>query len=237
MDVGENDLEAAIRALPKLGFVGVNVTIPHKEHVLEIADLVSEQAESTGSANTLTFRDDGMVHADSTDGYGFMENLRSNAVEWSPAQGPAAILGAGGAARAVIASLLKAGVEEIRLSNRTRARSENLRQEFGAKVRVHDWSEAGDMLTGAKTVVNATSLGMVGNDELSVPLGELSGDAVVTDLVYVPLDTEFLAQARRIGCQTVDGLGMLLFQAAPGFESWFGITPHVDDQLRQAVLS
>ena len=237
MDVGENDLEAAIRALPKLGFVGVNVTIPHKEHVLEIADLVSEQAESTGSANTLTFRDDGMVHADSTDGYGFMENLRSNAVEWSPTQGPAAILGAGGAARAVIASLLKAGVEEIRLSNRTRARSENLRREFGARVRVHDWSEAGDMLTGAKTVVNATSLGMAGNDELSVPLGALSGDAVVTDLVYVPLETEFLAQARRIGCQTVDGLGMLLFQAAPGFESWFGIRPHVDDQLRQAVLS
>ena len=237
MDVAEKDLEAAIRALPKLGFVGVNVTIPHKEHVLEIADLVSEQAESTGSANTLTFRDDGMVHADNTDGHGFMENLRSNAAEWNPAQGPAAILGAGGAARAVIASLLKAGVEEIRLSNRTRARSENLRREFGARVRVHDWSDAGDMLTGAKTVVNATSLGMAGNDELSVPLGELSGDAVVTDLVYVPLETEFLAQARRIGCQTVDGLGMLLFQAVPGFESWFGITPHVDDNLRQAVLS
>lgn len=237
MDVAEKDLEAAIRALPKLGFVGVNVTIPHKERVLEIADLVSEQAKLTGSTNTLTFREDGLVHADSTDGYGFMENLRCNAAEWTPAQGPAAILGAGGAARAVIASLLKAGVEEIRLSNRTRARSENLRREFGARVRVHDWSEAGDMLTGAKTVVNATSLGMAGNDELSVPLGALSGDAVVTDLVYVPLETEFLAQARRIGCQTVDGLGMLLFQAAPGFESWFGIRPHVDDQLRQAVLS
>ncbi len=237
MDVAENDLEAAIRALPKLGFVGVNVTIPHKERVLEIADLVTERAELTGSANTLTFRDDGMVHADSTDGCGFMENLRSNAAEWNPAQGPAAILGAGGAARAVIASLLNAGVEEIRLSNRTRTRSENLRREFGARVRVHDWSEAGDMLTGAKTVVNATSLGMAGNDELSVPLGALSGDAVVTDLVYVPLETEFLAQARRTGCQTVDGLGMLLFQAAPGFESWFGIRPHVDDQLRQAVLS
>lgn len=237
MDVAERDLETAIRALPKLGFVGVNVTIPHKERVLEIADLVSERAERTGSANTLVFRGDGMVHADSTDGYGFLENLRSNAAEWDPTHGPAAVLGAGGAARAVIVSLLEAGAEEVRLSNRTRARSDNLRREFGARVRVHDWSEAGDMLKGAKTVVNATSLGMAGSDRLPVSLGELSSDAVVTDLVYVPLETELLAQARRIGCRTVDGLGMLLFQAAPGFESWFGVTPHVDDQLRQAVLS
>ncbi|MYA88542.1 MAG: shikimate dehydrogenase [Boseongicola sp. SB0662_bin_57] len=237
MDVAEQDLETVIHALPRLGFVGVNVTIPHKEHVLEIADLVSDQAALTGSANTLVFRDDGTVHADSTDGHGFMENLRSNAPDWDPGQGPAAILGAGGAARAVVASLLNAGAEEIRLSNRTRARSEILRKEFGAKVRIHDWNEAGDMLKGARTVVNATSLGMVGHGRLQVPLRDLSGDAVVTDLVYAPLETEFLAQARRIGCQTVDGLGMLLFQAAPGFERWFGIAPHVDDQLRQAVLS
>ncbi|MYH59332.1 MAG: shikimate dehydrogenase [Boseongicola sp. SB0675_bin_26] len=237
MDVAEQDLETAIRALPRLGFVGVNVTIPHKEHVLEVADVVSDRAALTGSANTLAFRDDGMVHADSTDGHGFMESLRSSAPGWSPGQGPVAILGAGGAARAVVASLLNAGAEEIRLSNRTRARSEILRKEFGAKIRVHDWSKAGDMLKGARTVVNATSLGMVGHDKLQVPLRHLSGDAVVTDLVYAPLETEFLAQARRIGCQPVDGLGMLLFQAAPGFERWFGIAPHVDDQLRQAVLS
>lgn len=237
MDVAVQDLETALRALPRLGFVGVNVTIPHKEHILEIADLVSDRAALTGSANTLVFRDDGMVHADSTDGHGFMENLRSNVPDWDPVQGPAAILGAGGAARAVVASLLNAGAEEIRLSNRTRARSEILGKDFGAKVRVHDWNEAGDMLKGARTVVNATSLGMVGHEKLLVPLGELSDDAVVTDLVYAPLETEFLAQARRIGCQTVDGLGMLLFQAAPGFERWFGIAPRVDDQLRQAVLS
>ncbi len=237
MDVASQDLETAIRALPKLGFVGVNVTIPHKEHVLEFGDLVSDEAASTGSANTLVFRDDGAIHADSTDGYGFMENLRSNAPGWNPVKGPAAVLGAGGAARAVVASLLSAGAEEIRLSNRTRARSETLRREFGAKVQVHEWSEAGAMLKGAKTVVNATSLGMVGRDRLQVPLGELSGDAVVTDLVYAPLETEFLAQARSIGCRTVDGLGMLLFQAAPGFKSWFGVAPQVDGQLRQAVLS
>ena len=237
MDVAEEDLETAVRALPKLGFVGVNVTIPHKEHVLEIVDLVSDRAALTGSANTLVFRDDGKVHADSTDGHGFMENLRNNAPDWDPGQGPAAIRGAGGAARAVVSSLLSAGVEEIRLSNRTRERSETLGKEFGAKVQIHDWSKAGDMFDGARTVVNATSLGMVGHDKLKVPLRGLSGDAVVTDLVYAPLETEFLAEARRIGCQTVDGLGMLLFQAAPGFERWFGIVPDVDDQLRQAVLS
>lgn len=237
MDVAKEDLETAIRALPRLGFVGTNVTIPHKERVLEISDLVTDRAALTGSANTLFFRDDGMVHADSTDGHGFMENLRSNVPGWDPGQGPAAILGAGGAARAVVASLLDAGAEEIRLSNRTLARSENLGREFGAKVRIHDWNQAGDMLKGARTVVNATSLGMVGHERLQVPLHELSGDAVVTDLVYAPLETEFLAQARRMGCQTVDGLGMLLFQAAPGFERWFGTAPPVDDQLRQAVLS
>ena len=237
MDVAEQDLETAIHALPRLGFVGVNVTIPHKERVLEIADLVSDQAALTGSANTLVFRDDGVVHADSTDGHGFMENLCSNAPDWNPVQGPAAVLGAGGAARAVVASLLKAGAGEIRLSNRTRARSEVLRKEFGARVRVYDWDEAGATLKGARTVVNATSLGMAGHAKLQVPLDDLSPDAVVTDLVYVPLETEFLAQARRIGCRTVDGLGMLLFQAAPGFERWFGIAPHVDDKLRQAVLS
>ena len=237
MDVAETDLEAAIRVLPRLGFVGVNVTIPHKEHVLEIADLVSEQAAVTGSANTLVFRDDGTIHADSTDGHGFLANLCSNVPDWEPGQGPAAVLGAGGAARAVVASLLKAGAGEVRLSNRTRARSEALRREFGARIRVYDWNEAGAMLKGARTVVNATSLGMAGHDTLQVPLDGLSRDAVVSDLVYVPLETELLAQARRIGCQTVDGLGMLLFQAAPGFERWFGIAPHVDDQLRQAVLS
>ncbi len=237
MDVSEDDLKTAIRALPRLGFVGANVTIPHKERVLEVADLVSDAADAAGSANTLSFRDDGTVHADSTDGYGFMENLRSNVPGWSPDQGPAAVLGAGGAARAVVASLLDAGAGEVRLSNRTRARSDSLRREFGARVRVHDWSEAGDMLKGARTVVNATSLGMVGHDRLKVPLGGLSRDAVVTDLVYVPLETELLAQARRIGCRTADGLGMLLFQAAPGFESWFGIAPHVDERLRLAVLS
>lgn len=236
MDIASGDLEDAIRTLPKLGFVGLNVTIPHKEHVLGIADLVSDRAALIGSANTLIFREDGKVYADNTDGYGFIENLRQGAPNWDPKAGPAAILGAGGAARAVLSSLIDAGTPEIRLTNRTRTRSDALAREFGTKVRVYDWVQAGNMLEGAKTIVNATSLGMVGKPEMRIPLDGMGKDAVVTDLVYAPLETPLLAHANAIGCQTVDGLGMLLYQAAPGFERWFGMKPEVNETLRQAVL-
>ena len=236
MDVAQSDLEEVLRALPKAGFVGVNVTIPHKEKVLAIADLVTDRAALIGAANTLIFRKDGKLHADNTDGYGFVENLRQGAPNWQPQSGPAAVIGGGGAARAVIASLLEVGVPEIRLSNRTRARANALREEFGAKIAVYEWVQAGNMLEGAATVVNASSLGMVGKPEFRIPLDALSPDAVVTDLVYTPLETTFLRRAADIGATTVDGLGMLLHQAAPGFERWFGQRPEVDDALRQIML-
>ena len=236
MEVSSSNLEDAIRTLPKLGFVGLNVTIPHKEHVLSIADTVTDRAALIGSANTLIFREDGKVHADNTDGYGFLENLRQSAPGWQPHAGPAAVIGAGGAARAVLASLIDAGVSEVRLTNRTKSRAESLRKEFGSKVVVYDWVKAGNMLEGASTVVNASSLGMVGKPEMRIPLDALSKDAVVTDLVYAPLETALLAHAKRIGCQTVDGLGMLLHQAAPGFARWFGVKPEIDEDLRRAVL-
>ncbi len=236
MDIASGDLEDAIRTMPKLGFVGANVTIPHKEHVLGLADSVSDRAALIGSANTLTFRDDGTIYADNTDGYGFVENLRQGAPDWSAKDGPAAVLGAGGAARAVLSSLIDAGVPEIRLTNRTRTRSDALAREFGNKIRVFDWVQAGNMLDGARTVVNATSLGMTGKPEMRIPLDAMSKDAVVTDLVYAPLETPLLAHAKSIGCTTVDGLGMLLYQATPGFERWFGMKPTVDAKLRNAVL-
>ena len=236
MDVAQRDLQEVISALPKAGFVGVNVTIPHKETVLQIADLVTDRAALIGAANTLIFRKDGKLHADNTDGYGFVENLRHNAPNWAPKTGPAAILGAGGAARAVIAALLEVGVPEIRISNRTRTRAESLRAEFGAKLTVYEWVQAGNMLTGAKTVVNASSLGMVGKPDLKIPMDALDPQAVVTDLVYTPLHTTFLRRAADFGCTTVDGLGMLLHQAAPAFERWFDKRPDVDDELRQVML-
>lgn len=236
MDVGQSDLREVVGALPKAGFVGVNITIPHKETVLSFADVVTDRAALIGAANTLIFRRDGRIHADNTDGYGFVANLRQNAPDWAPASGPAAVLGAGGAARAVIAALLESGVPEIRLANRTRARADALRAEFGAKIVVHDWAQAGNMLEDAATVVNASSLGMDGKPDFRVPLDALSPRAVVTDLVYAPLRTRLLEEAAEIGCTTVDGLGMLLHQAAPAFERWFGIRPEVDEATRRAVL-
>lgn len=236
MDVAQADLTQVLRTLPKLGFVGVNVTIPHKETVLGLADVVTDRAALIGAANTLIFRADGRIHADNTDGYGFIANLRQNAPNWAPDLGPAAVFGAGGAARAVIASLIEVGVPEIRIANRTRQRAETLRQEFGAKLAVYDWVQAGNMVEDATTVVNTTALGMVGKPEFRVPLDGLSPRAVVTDLVYVPLRTQFLEQAALMGCTTVDGLGMLLHQAAPAFERWFGQRPEVDAATRAAVL-
>ena len=237
MDVAQADLREVIAALPKAGFVGVNVTIPHKETVLALADVVTDRAALIGAANTLIFRKDGRIHADNTDGYGFIANLRQSAPGWSPTAGPAAVIGAGGAARAVIASLIEVGVPEIRLANRTRTRAEALRQEFGAKVVVHDWVQAGNMMEGATTVVNTSSLGMVGKPDFRVPLDALSPNAVVTDLVYTPLRTRLLDEAAEIGCVTVDGLGMLIHQAAPAFERWFGVRPEVDQAVRDAVLA
>jgi len=236
LHVEQMDLEEVLRMMPKMGFVGANVTIPHKETVLGLADIVTDRAALIGAANTLIFRSDGKLHADNTDGFGFVENLRCNA-DWAPEAGPAVVLGAGGASRAVIASLLEVGVPEIRLSNRTRARADALKDEFGAKISVVEWVHAGDMLKGARTVVNTTSLGMHGQPELKISLDHLEAGAVVTDLVYTPLRTGFLTRAAEKGCQTVDGLGMLLYQAAPGFERWFGKRPEVDDATRQFILS
>ncbi len=236
LHVEPEDLVEVIRSLPKMGFVGVNITIPHKVAVLELADLVTDRATLIGAANTLIFRKDGKIHADNTDGYGFIANLKQNAPGWNPAAGPAAVLGAGGAARAVIASLIEVGVPEILLSNRTRPKSDALKSEFGQRVRVVDWVQAGNMMEEAATVVNTTSLGMVGAAEFRVPLDGLRPGTVVSDLVYAPLKTRLLVEAEAAGCVAVDGLGMLLHQAVPAFERWFGIRPEVTQATRDAVI-
>lgn len=236
MDVAASDLVDVVRTMPKMGFVGANVTIPHKEAILSIADQVTDRAILIGAANTLIFRKDGKIHADNTDGYGFIENLKTGAPQWSAKAGPAAVLGAGGAARAVIASLLDAGVPEIMISNRTRVRAEKLKADFGSRLRIYDWVQAGNMLDRAALVVNTTSLGMIGKGEMRVPLDGLKKDTVVTDLVYAPLKTKLLEAAEEVGCTTVDGLGMLLHQAVPAFERWFGTRPEVDRATRVAAL-
>ena len=236
MDVNTSNLKEVLKVLPKAGFVGVNITIPHKETVLELADLVTDRATLIGAANTLIFRKDGKIHADNTDGYGFLENLKSGAPNWNPSAGPATVLGAGGAARAVISSLLDSGVPEILLTNRTKIRAESLAENFGNRVKVIDWVQAGNILEGSALVVNTTALGMVGKKEMRIPLDGLSINTIVTDLVYTPLETDLLTTARQIGCVTIDGLGMLLHQAVPGFERWFGLRPTVDNDTRAIAL-
>ena len=171
-----------------------------------------------------------------TDGYGFIENLRQGAPGWQPAAVPAFVFGAGGAARAIIAALLDSGVPEIRLTNRTRNRADKLRADFGNRITVHDWVQAGNIIEGAATIVNTSSLGMTGKPEFRVPLDALTAGMVVTDIVYTPLRTRLLQVAESRGCITVDGLGMLLHQAVPGFERWFGQRPEVDEATRAAVL-
>ena len=237
MEVGQADLRQALETLPKLGFVGLNVTIPHKETILGLADIVTDRAALIGAANTLIFRKDGKVFADNTDGSGFIANLRQEAPDWIPATGPAVVLGAGGAARAVIAALIEVGVPEIWVANRTRARADALRSDFGAKVHVHDWVQAEHLLSEAMTVVNTTALGMTGKPDLRLSLDALNPRALVTDLVYAPLRTTLLDHAAAMGCTVVDGLGMLLHQAAPGFERWFGVRPEVDAATRAAVIA
>ena len=236
MDIASADLRDVLLMLPKMGFVGINVTAPHKEAVLQLADLVTDRATLIGAANTLIFRKDGKIHADNTDGYGFLENLKSGAPQWVPKSGPAVVLGAGGAARAVVASLLDAGVPEILISNRTRIRAEKLVDDFGHRLQVIDWIQAGNVLEEAVLTVNTTSLGMIGKPELRVPLDGLRKGTIATDLVYAPLQTNFLREAAAQGCTTVDGLGMLLHQAVPAFERWFGQRPVVDSATRAAAL-
>ena len=237
MDVAQSDLKTVLETLPKMWFQVVNVTLPHKEAVLELADSVTDRAALIGAANTLTFTADGRIQADNTDGVGFLANIRDYVPEWSAKSGPCVVFGAGGASLAIIASLSQAGAPVIRVTNRTRARSDALKDHFGAKIEVIDWVQAGNVLGDASLLVNTTSLGMQWKSALRVPLDGLRPETVVTDIVYTPLETELLRTAKAIGCRTVDGLGMLLHQAAPGFERWFGTAPEVDMELRKAVLA
>lgn len=235
--VSAGDFAEVYRALPKAGFRGVNVTLPHKLAALSLADRATGAAKAIGAANMIAFTEAGEIVADNTDAYGFMENLHQGAPEWRPASGPAAILGAGGAARALIYGLREAGAPEIRLTNRTRGKAEALAGEFGPRVRAVDWAERAEALAGAATVVNATSLGMTGKPPLEIDLSALAPGTLVNDIVYSPLETPLLAAAKARGAIAVDGLGMLLHQARPAFRAWFGADPTVDAGLRAACLA
>lgn len=234
--VRPEQLPSALAGLAALGFAGCNLTIPHKEAALPLMAGCSEAARAIGAVNTVVVRD-GQLFGDNSDGFGFLENLRAGAAGWRGGAGPAVVLGAGGAARAVIHALLQAGAPEIRLTNRTGERAEELAHGFGGRVGTVPWDARSEALAGAALLVNTTSLGMSGERPLEIALDPLPRTAVVTDIVYSPLETDLLRRAAARGNRTVDGLGMLLHQARPGFAAWFGREPEVDEALRRAVLA
>lgn len=229
-------IEQAIRALPALGFRGCNVTVPHKEAAYRTVDWLDATAKRMGAVNTIVVGEDGSLEGRNTDGFGFIENLRSGAPGWNAADGPALVIGAGGAARAVVASLLDEGAPRVWLVNRTRARADELAADIGGAIETADWVSRETLLEGAALVVNTTTQGMAGQPPLELDLRALPGSAVVTDIVYTPLMTPLLTAAQARGNRVVDGVGMLLHQARPGFAAWFGREPAVTEGLKAAVL-
>jgi shikimate dehydrogenase len=230
-------LEAALRALPALGFAGCNLTIPHKESALPFLDNVDPAAARIGAVNCVVVGKDGSLSGRNYDGFGFVASLREAAPKWDAAAGPCVVIGAGGGARAIVSGLIDAGAKEIRLFNRTLERAFKLAADFGPPVRALPWDQRAEALDGAALLVNTTSQGMIGQEPLDLPLATLPSSALVADIVYAPLETPLLADARRIGATAVDGLGMLLHQARPAFRDWTGVAPEVTPALRALITA
>lgn len=226
-----------LRGLGDAGYAGCNVTVPLKEIAFEIADEKDRSAVAVGAANTI-WVEDGRICAANTDTYGFMTHLERSAPAWSRSDKPVLILGAGGAARAIVYGFLETGVGRIVVANRTLARAEALAAHFGPRVVALEWDKRAEAARAAGIIVNTTTIGMKGEGSLDLNLAGITDlRTVVADIVYVPLETQLLAEARAHGLVTVDGLGMLLHQAAPGFARWFGVMPEVTDELRQRIVA
>ncbi|MGC2518683.1 MAG: shikimate dehydrogenase [Burkholderiales bacterium] len=228
-------LAAALRALHPLGFAGVNLTIPHKQQAMTIVDEVDAVAKSIGAISCVVVRPDGSLAGSNNDCYGFIHNISQEQPGWQADAGPVVVIGAGGGARAVCYGLAQAGAREIRLVNRTFARAKAIADEFGGPIEALRWEQRDDVLEGAAMVVNTTSCGMVGQPALDIKLDKLPASALAADIIYIPLETPFLAAARRRGNRTVNGLGMLLHQGRPAWKAWFGIEPEVTAELRAMV--
>ncbi|MFQ5626136.1 MAG: shikimate dehydrogenase [Methyloligellaceae bacterium] len=234
--VSPQELAAFLSGFEARGFAGANVTVPHKEAALAAADVADDAARAIGAANTLWI-DNGRLHASNSDAYGFLANLDEGAPGWDDNKSPALVLGAGGAARAVLHGLIDRGFDEIRLVNRTKPRAVALAAHFDGPIEVFDWEERSALLEHCGLVVNTTTLGMTGETPLEIDLAGARKQSVVTDLVYSPWKTGLLESAETLGLRTLDGLGMLLHQAVPGFEKWFGVRPQVTRELRDLVIA
>jgi shikimate dehydrogenase len=230
-------LEAAIRGLPALGFAGCNVTVPHKVSAMRLVDELHPAAQRIAAINTIVVLPDGRLRGINNDGVGYIQSLRDKDASWRADRGPALVLGAGGAARAIVVSLLDEGASEVRLANRTRARAEDLAGALDARVKVVDWAERNTAMAGVSLLVNTTTQGMHGQAPLDVKLDELPRDAWVSDAIYIPQETPLLATARQRGHVTVNGLGMLLNQARPAFHAWTGVMPEITPALLRDVMA
>lgn len=230
-------LEDAIRGLPALGLAGCNITIPHKVNAMKLVDVVDPLARRMGAINTIAVTPEGALHGFNNDGFGYIQSLRDAKPDWKADAGPVCVLGAGGAARAVVLSLLDQGATEIRLINRTRPKAQALCDEFGTGIQVVDWSERHEALDGVALLVNTTNQGMHGEQTLDLQLDRLPTTALVSDAIYIPLETTLLRDARLRGNATVNGLGMLLNQARPAFHAWFGVMPEITPELQQAIMA
>ena len=228
-------LEAAMRGLPALGFAGCNVTVPHKETAMAFMDELHPSAQRIAALNTIVVRPDGSLYGMNNDGVGYIQSLRDADPTWRGDAGPALVLGAGGAARAIVVGLLDEGAPEVRITNRTLERAQALAADFGERVKVIPWDARNEAMQGAALLVNTTTQGMHGQSPLDVVLDHLPESAMVSDAVYIPQDTPLLLAARLRGHRTVNGLGMLLNQARPAFHAWFGVMPEVTPALRAAV--
>jgi shikimate dehydrogenase len=228
-------LEAAIRGLAALGFAGCNVTVPHKVSAMRFMDELHPAARRVAAINTIVVQADGRLLGMNNDGAGYIQSLRDADATWRGDAGPALVLGAGGAARAIVVALLDEGVPELRITNRTLERAQELAKDFGDRVTVVPWAQRNEAMAGASLLVNTTTLGMHGQAPLDVALDAMPQAAMVSDAIYIPLETPLLTQARLRGHRTVNGLGMLLNQARPAFQSWFGVLPEITPELRAAV--
>ena len=230
------NFEETIWTLVSMGFSGVNVTIPHKLSALKIADESSSTAQYIGAANTLTFTKENKIYADNTDAYGFVNNIKCKYPDWDPKKGMSVVLGAGGASRAVIAALLSEGSKEIIVLNRTIEKAEALKEDYDNKITVESWKNINEVVASCSNIINTTSLGMNNESLIAIKPNAIPETALVSDLVYTPLETNFLKMAKNRGSRTVDGLGMLIHQGVPGFEAWFGQKPLVTEELRKILI-
>jgi shikimate dehydrogenase len=228
-------LAAALRALHPLGFAGCNLTIPHKQQAMTIVNEIDEVAKRIGAISCVVVRSDGSLAGSNNDCYGFIHNIKQEQPGWRADAGPAVVIGAGGGSRAVCYGLAQEGAKEIRLVNRSLDRAKGIANEFGSPIKALPWEQRHDALEGAATVVNSTSQGMVGQPALDIKLDKLPANALVADIIYIPLETPFLAAARKRGNRTVNGLGMLLHQGRPAWKAWFGIEPEVTPELRSMI--